>query len=86
MIGENYRGNDRQDNYRQNDRQDNYTQDHIGIITETIIDQIMEGAINRDTEIEVKGGRILEIIGDNSRERYRQGRDRSRDRNTERQA
>ena len=33
-----------------------------GIITETIIDQIMEETINRDIEIEGKVVRILEII------------------------
>ena len=33
-----------------------------GTITETITDQIMEETINRDIEIEVKVGRILEII------------------------
>ena len=33
-----------------------------GTITETIIDQIMEETMNRDIEIEVKVGRILEII------------------------
>ena len=32
------------------------------ITIETIIDQIMEGKINRDKETEVKVGRILEII------------------------
>ena len=33
-----------------------------GIITETIIGQIMEETITRDIELEVKVGRILEII------------------------
>ena len=44
----------------------------IDKITETIIDQIMEKTIkeDRDIKIEVKGGRILEIIRDNSRERF----------------
>ena len=51
-----------------------------GTITETTIGQIMEETINRDIEIEVKVGRILEIIRDNSRERFERSRDRSRDR------
>ena len=40
-----------------------------GIIKETIISEIMEETINRDIEIEVKVGRILEMITETIQEK-----------------